>query len=101
MRWLVGVLLLLFVVLFFVLALAARGSADHYPAEVGYLNGTVPVHELDCGALDPSLGDATCRVLADVRAEVNYLVVLYKGKVLRVWEYKDRFAQATLIFKAP
>lgn len=96
MRWLIGALLLL---LF--LALAVQGSADHYPAEVEYLNGMALVHEMSCGVLDPSLADATCRVLTDVRAEVSYLVVLYGGKVLRVWEYRDRFDQATVIFQAP
>lgn len=95
-RWLIGALLLL---LF--LASAVQGSANDYPAEVEYLNGMALVSEMFCGVLDPSLADATCRVLIDVRAEVSYFVVLYGGKVLRVWKYQDRLEQATVIFKAP
>lgn len=96
MRGLIGAFLLLLFLVW-----AARGSADHYPAEVEYLNGTALIHEMSCRALDPSLEDAVCRVLTDTRAEVSYFVLLYGGKVLRVWKYGRRFEQATVIFRAP
>ncbi len=96
MRWLIGALLFL---LF--LAWPARGGADHYPAEVAYLNGTALITEVPCRVSEPPLGDAVCRLLLDIRAGVFYFVVLRDQEVLRVSKFQDRLEEAAVIFRAP
>ncbi len=75
----------------------APALANHWPPEVGYLNGTASLGMYNCRNLDTE-EQLPCEALHDVQTEILYVVVRREGRIILVFK-KRGYEKPSVVYR--